>query len=266
MANQWFYARNNQQAGPITWEQLQQLAATGAVAGSDLIWTQGMSTWLPAATVPGLFAPPAIPAQGGAPYAMPYPAQAASPMPMQGPYGASPYTPGATLPYAAGQPQPGSPWLNYDAQNTVHFAGFWIRLVAMLIDVVVLVTVYLVLKSVLGITSSNMTIPFGPPGGSISVPYDPIGSPGWWLATVTSFAYYAWMESSVTQGTLGKMAVGVKVVDIAGNRITFARALGRRAGKILSELTIGIGYLMAAFTGRKQALHDMIASTLVVYK
>jgi uncharacterized RDD family membrane protein YckC len=78
--------------------------------------------------------------------------------------------------------------------------------------------------------------------------------------------YYAFMESSEYQATLGKMALGLKVTDLAGQRIAFGRATGRYFAKILSGLILMIGYIMAAFTERKQALHDMLASTLVVMR
>ena len=58
--------------------------------------------------------------------------------------------------------------------------------------------------------------------------------------------------------------LGLKVTDLAGNRITFARASGRFFGKILSGMILGIGFLMAGFTARKQALHDILAGCLVL--
>ena len=76
--------------------------------------------------------------------------------------------------------------------------------------------------------------------------------------------YHALMESSSQQGTLGKMALGIKVTDLNGNRITFGRATGRYFSKIISSLTMGVGYIMAGFTQQKQALHDIIAGCLVV--
>ena len=76
--------------------------------------------------------------------------------------------------------------------------------------------------------------------------------------------YFALMESSAKQATLGKLVLGVRVTDLSGNRIGFGRASGRFFGKILSGLILGIGYLMAAFTERKQGLHDLIAGTLVL--
>ena len=76
--------------------------------------------------------------------------------------------------------------------------------------------------------------------------------------------YYPLMESSATQATLGKQMLGIVVTDESGHRISFGRALGRYLAKSLSLLTLLIGYLMAGFTSRKQALHDMAAGTLVI--
>ncbi len=84
------------------------------------------------------------------------------------------------------------------------------------------------------------------------------------LATAFTWLYYALMESSKYQATLGKMAVGARVTDLEGNRISFARATGRYFGKIISGMILMIGYIMAGFTEKKQALHDMIANTLVI--
>ena len=84
------------------------------------------------------------------------------------------------------------------------------------------------------------------------------------ISIVLQWLYFALMESSKQQGTLGKMALGIKVTDMEGNRISFARATGRFFGKIISGMIIYIGYIMAGFTEKKQALHDMMASCLVI--
>jgi uncharacterized RDD family membrane protein YckC len=81
---------------------------------------------------------------------------------------------------------------------------------------------------------------------------------------VIAMLYYTLQESSSAQATLGKRAMGIKVTDLQGARISFGHALGRWFAAALSYLTLYIGFLMAAFTGRKQALHDLVASTLVV--
>ena len=94
-------------------------------------------------------------------------------------------------------------------------------------------------------------------GGAVAVNILMFGA-GW--------LYFALMESSSKQATLGKMMIGVIVTDTDGNRISFGRASGRFFGKIVSWITLLIGYRMAAFTKRKQALHDIMAGCLVIRK
>ena len=79
-----------------------------------------------------------------------------------------------------------------------------------------------------------------------------------------SWLYYALLESSRRQATLGKMLVGIFVADEQGRRISFWRALGRTLGKILSKWFCYLGYIIALFTERSQAFHDLIASTVVL--
>lgn len=84
------------------------------------------------------------------------------------------------------------------------------------------------------------------------------------IGTLINWIYFAGMESSRWQATLGKTAVGIRVTDMHGKRVTFVRASARHFTKILSVLTLGIGFLMIALTQRRQALHDMVAGCLVV--
>jgi len=86
------------------------------------------------------------------------------------------------------------------------------------------------------------------------------------ISGILQWLYYALMESSAKQGTLGKMALGIIVTDMNGGRITFGRASGRYFGKILSGMILYIGFIMAGFTEKKQALHDILANCLVVDK
>ena len=76
--------------------------------------------------------------------------------------------------------------------------------------------------------------------------------------------YYAFMESSRFQATLGKVVMGIKVTDQNGHRLDFAKALLRNLSKIISGIVLGIGYLMIVFDDKKQGLHDKIADTYVV--
>ncbi len=132
------------------------------------------------------------------------------------------------------------------------YAGFWLRLAAYLIDEVILTGIIIIAVmplSVLSVLSENLAV-------AIGIPIY-FGAP--WL-------YYALMESSKAQGTLGKMVVGIKVTDANGNRISFWRATGRFFGKIVSGMAFLIGYFMIAVTEKKQGLHDMMAGCLVVKK
>jgi uncharacterized RDD family membrane protein YckC len=152
------------------------------------------------------------------------------------------------------------------------YAGFWLRVVAHLIDGLLagigFAIVFLAGIAAVGIGYFRDLI------HETNNPED-IFTPGliaiiFLLCTasiVMMWIYYAWMESSSYQGTLGKMALGLIVTDLEGRRITFARASGRYFSKIITGLIpLGIGYAMAGFTERKQALHDMIASCLVLRK
>ncbi|MFL5787148.1 MAG: RDD family protein, partial [Flavisolibacter sp.] len=81
---------------------------------------------------------------------------------------------------------------------------------------------------------------------------------------IISWLYYAIQESGASQATFGKKSVGIKVTNIEGQPITFGQATGRYFGKIISLLTLFIGYLMMLWDEKKQTLHDKMASTLVV--
>lgn len=128
-------------------------------------------------------------------------------------------------------------------------AGFWLRLAAYLID-----------SALLGLVQSVLA------AGVLLI------DPGDWRALLNiapvgaalAWAYYAVFESSPLRGTVGKHALGLYVADVHGDPIGFARASARYWLKILSTLTLMVGWVMAAFTPRKQALHDLLAHTLVL--
>jgi uncharacterized RDD family membrane protein YckC len=135
------------------------------------------------------------------------------------------------------------------------YAGFWLRVVAAIIDAVIIDAVVFVLSFVIGYGMGSAGSGGGAAGGVGAV-----------IGLVIGIAYFCGMESSARQATLGKMAVGIKVTDLAGSRISFGKALGRYLGKIVSFLILCIGFLMVAFTEKKQGLHDIMAGTLVVKK
>ncbi len=155
------------------------------------------------------------------------------------------------------------------APTPLVYAGFWKRFAAYLIDSIVIGIVAMIILLpffimmgfgiVMSATSDDAEQVIPAVIGAI-VGYLMLGL----LAAIGQWLYFALMESSKHQGTLGKMALGIRVTDLAGNRITFGRATGRYFAKIISGLTMGVGYVLAAFTEKKQALHDMIAGCLVV--
>jgi len=147
-----------------------------------------------------------------------------------------------------------------------YYAGFWKRFLAYILDQIIMsiVAFFIIVPFLAMIGISLWSSDFEPSGDFIMTIISAyimmilLLVAGEWL-------YFALMES-MKGATLGKMALGITVTDMNGNRITFGRASGRYFGKILSSLTFGIGYIMAGFTAQKQALHDMIASCLVINK
>jgi uncharacterized RDD family membrane protein YckC len=147
------------------------------------------------------------------------------------------------------------------------YAGFWRRFVAMIIDGIVFSPVFLIFFAASGLFGlmSGATAPRDMEG--IAGALFGLGIfAGFLVMIVGNWLYHTLMECSRHQATLGKMALGIKVTDMNGNRISFARANGRFFGKLLSGAVMNIGYIMAAFTVQKQALHDMLAGCLVVLK
>jgi len=128
---------------------------------------------------------------------------------------------------------------NFPTQPALgNYAGFWIRVGAYLIDAVLIY----VLTFLLTLIHESLV----------------------WIAYIASILYFPLMESSNYQGSLGKKWLGLRVVDEQGERIGLGRAFGRFFSKILSGIILYIGYIMVAFTERKQGLHDKIVGTYVV--
>jgi len=101
-------------------------------------------------------------------------------------------------------------------------------------------------------------------GGGMSSDLEHFNYSGSGISLIVGWLYFALMESSERGATVGKMAVGLRVVTDQGQRLTFLHATGRYFAKFISAIILGIGFLMVAFSDRKRGLHDMIAGTLVV--
>lgn len=152
----------------------------------------------------------------------------------------------------------------------MNYAGFWKRLAAFIIDQILLTIVctpvVVVILVIMGVGVASM----GDPEALSDELASGIGALAQLamngVCLVIYWIYYALMESSGMQGTLGKMILGIQVTDANGNKLTFLRATGRFFSRILSHITCCLGYLTVFFTDKQQALHDMVASTLVVNK
>lgn len=139
------------------------------------------------------------------------------------------------------------------------YSGFWIRFGAWVIDWIVLFAINMFLTMIMGgvmaIGGANN------PGVMMAV-----GAGYYVIVFGASWAYFALQESSAAQATLGKRAVGLVVTDVNGNRLGLAHATGRWAAHGLSNISLMIGYFIQPFTSNKQALHDMVAGTVVINK
>jgi uncharacterized RDD family membrane protein YckC len=158
----------------------------------------------------------------------------------------------------------GAATLSVGGQDVV-YAGFWRRWAALFLD-------QLILSIPLGMIFFFLALAMGLTGAMGSSTQPPVAAILgmefgfyliWWTAALF---YFATQESSEAQATFGKRALGIKVTDLEGRRISFKHAMGRWFAAALSYMSIYIGFLMAGFTQRKQGLHDVIASTLVVDK
>lgn len=124
-------------------------------------------------------------------------------------------------------------------QEPAIYAGFGERLGAAILDGLILIVPNMLMQWLLGV-------------------------PGYFMSVVLAWLYSAILESGEQQSTFGKRALGLKVTDVNGQRISFAQASGRFFGKYLSAIILLIGYLMMLWDDKKQTLHDKMAGTLVV--
>ena len=144
----------------------------------------------------------------------------------------------------------------------VGYGGFWRRLIAAVIDGMLLAFVFVPLR-----VSIGFPLLFGMHDGMDSGALWSLLSAGMILNLVQAmiaWVYFSLMHSSSRQASLGMMAMGLRIATVDGRRISFARATGRFLATWISNLTFGIGYLIMLFTERRQTLHDLIAGTVIV--
>jgi uncharacterized RDD family membrane protein YckC len=211
-------AKNGAQLGLLSDADIMDRMARGELSASDLCWTDGMTEWQPL----------------GSKFRVPPP-------------------PAELNPYAA----PTSNVLAREqARRLGDHPGFWNRVVAHIIDSIVMNIAGGALGFVLGLGLAST-------GVDDETTAEGLGA---LVGLLVSWLYYAFMESSSSQATLGKMALGIVVTDLNGERISFGRATGRYFGQIVSAITLCIGFLMCAWTEKGQCLHDMMAGCLLYKK
>jgi len=138
------------------------------------------------------------------------------------------------------------------------YAGFWLRFAAVLVDVLAMFIPFCIVTFFAIVFTKLVSAARGyDPAVVILTVLPPVMIVATWL-------YFAVMESSSWQATIGKKVFGLYVTDLEGRRLTLSRATGRTFAKYLSSLTAGVGYALCGFTNKKQALHDMVANCLVL--
>ncbi len=146
-------------------------------------------------------------------------------------------------------------------EDSIEYAGFWLRVWAGLIDVSLEIVAALLLSLLIDTAFSLV-------GRAIGIEHESAayvtGFSFIVLLTVGGWLYAAFSESSRYRATLGKRIMGLQVVNAAGGKLTFGQASGRHVMKFLSLFSLGFGFLMAAWTNRHQALHDLPHDCLVI--
>lgn len=258
--SEWYYAdaANNRQ-GPVDAAALVRLRLQGQLDWDTLVWREGMADWRPMRDFAAELAqaddrgPLLSTADGSVVDA----GRADDPPPASADP-ASPYAPPiATVSSDVAVVQGG---------EIVH-AGFWKRFAAMVIDGFVTAAASWVVQIPLLMLAAGAGMMGGDmlaSGGAMGIIVLSYG-----VGIVIPLFYFAWMHSSGSQASLGKLAVGIKVTRGSGERISFWRAFARYAAYFATVVfSFGIGGLVSAFTTglgeRRQALHDMICDTLVV--
>lgn len=224
MSNRWFYIKNGKEEGPVSSDTLKNLLRYGIIDEETLVKCEGMTQWEKASFYN--FTKEKVNSDN------------------------INYTP------------------NYQSNSCqVKYAGFWKRTFAFMIDGILLSFVVWIIGSLLSpFTYVFMTASLGELPEQDILTAGAVGSIMLYnmAGFVVNWLYFCIFESSSWQATIGKKLLNIKVVDEKMGRITFLRATGRYFGKSLSILTLGIGYMMAGWTNKKQALHDKIAKTYVI--
>lgn len=249
----WYYESSSGQAGPVSEESIKELARTGQIRNSTLVWHEGMEDWKSYGELMGLS-------------------------------GSTTRTESALQGVCSecGQAFPVDDLIIYGnarvcaqckplfvqkikegvkPQMGFVYAGFWLRLGAKIIDWMIMSGVNFIVMALFGVLIA-FTGSFNPESGP-PVVFIILQIFNSLLSLLLPIAYSTWLVGKYG-ATVGKMACKIKVVGPEGEKVSYLRAMGRAFAEILSGLILAIGYIMAAFDSEKRALHDHICSTRVV--
>jgi uncharacterized RDD family membrane protein YckC len=241
----WFYVENQRQVGPVSEAEFARLVGAGTIRRETLVWRAGMKEWQPY----GSLLPPTPPAPPAG--AMP----GAGSGPTSGGGAAPDAVPGATF------SAPSAPMSPVRPVTAVRYAGFWIRFLARIVDGLILGLVNFVLLLPLGISSFGFLT--GTPDLTDIASFVGLILLSTSIRVAIAGAYEI-MLTTMKGATLGKMALGLKVVRPDGSGISAGRSTGRFFGTWLSGFILCIGYIIAAFDDEKRSLHDRLCDTRVI--
>lgn len=160
------------------------------------------------------------------------------------------------------EPQPF--FVNSSLQNEPEYAGFWIRCLALFLDSLILMAFSCFNGTVVAAVLFGVYATSGKNLAAMKTSAIFLQVANGLLGLIEGWLYHAFLESSEWQATLGKKWCGLRVCDFQGERLTLLKASIRYVGRFISAGACWVGYFMAAFTQKKQALHDIIAGTVVV--
>jgi len=255
----WYYAAGGKQAGPVSDEALADLVRTGVIRAETLVWNSGLPGWVPyiqvAAPAPATAAPAGPPAVGGSTFCTEC---------------GRPFSPNDLVRF-------GDRWVcgncketfaqklreGVAPRGTMVYAGFWVRVGAMIIDslivgvaaAVLMIIVVLVLAPSLRTSGAGTDVALAAMSIGIGVAY---------LLIIGAAACYEAFFVSRSGATIGKKALGLKVVMQDGGPVSLGRAFGRYFAKMLSAIPMDLGFIMVGFDSEKRGLHDYICSTRVI--
>lgn len=295
----WYYKEGNQEIGPVSKADLQQLINTKVVNARTLVRSDGTAQWLPLAQlvrgqtksqpepVPPSSSGPAVSSSGETSSLPPMPPASQSIENKQG-LASGGQKEDADFATAVcsqcGRSFPQDQVVTYDNHvvcaackpifvqklkegvglpTALSYGGFWIRFAAKIIDGIIMAIIQWIILIPLSIIMAPSTVQNGgqglPPGFFALIGFQML------VGFVLPVAYNTYFIGRFG-ATLGKMACRLRIVTPEGGKVSYMRALGRICAEIISYTILLIGYIMAAFDDEKRALHDRICSTRVVVK